>query len=405
LEHNSHNPASMQACVEGRTAALRYAKRGLKVFPLHSVHGGICTCGCANPGCNDRGKHPRTEHGFLDATVDNDIICKWFDRWSTANLAIATGAASRIVVFDIDPRHGGDASWERLKAELGGLPDTWTVRTGAGMHVYYLLPEGISVRSSVGRLGDGIDVKADGGYVVAPPSIHANGTQYRWERGDDTIAEPPAPLPSALLQRLVQVETESRPRADDGEKIPEGMRNDVLYSRGCGMRNSGFSESAIAAALKVDNAEKCNPRLPDDEVEGIAARAARFVPRDIKARRDPGSTATVGVKSAIDLLAAKFAPTRVVVERLMAAGLTLIVGKPKTGKSRLVLAIGTAVALGGYALGGLAVERGKVLYLALEDGEKRVQTRLRELLGRTPCPKDCSSRRSGTRWIRVGWMP
>jgi hypothetical protein len=381
----------MQAPVERRTAALRYARRGLKVFPLHAVQAGLCTCGCADPGCNDRGKHPRTEHGFLDATTDSDTICEWFDRWSSANLAIATGAASGILVIDIDPRHGGDASWERLKAELGDLPDTWTVRTGTGTHVYYRLPEGVSIRSSVGRLGAGIDVKADGGYVVAPPSVHANGAQYGWEGGDETIAQPPALVPPALLQRLVQVETESRPRVDDGEKVPEGTRNTYIFSLGCGMRGGGAPDCAIDAALQAVNAALCDPPLTPQELENITARVKRFKPGDIKAHRDPGNTASTtgpsGVQSARDLLAAELTPPRVVVERLLTEGITLIVGKPKTGKSLLVLGIGTAVTLGGYALGRLTVERGKVLYLALEDGEKRVQTRLRDLLGGNPTPE------------------
>ena len=94
--------------------ALEYASRGWPVFPVHVPAGGGCSCG--NPGCEHVGKHPRTQHGLLDATTDEATIRQWWTDWPDANIGFATGAASGIVVLDIDPRHGGDktlAGWER----------------------------------------------------------------------------------------------------------------------------------------------------------------------------------------------------------------------------------------------------------------------------------------------------
>ena len=148
-----------------RSAALKYAAQGLSVFP-----------------CKPRGKTPLTKHGLKDATCDLDQIKAWWDRWPEANVAIATGAISGTIVLDVDPRHGGDDSLATLEASFGKLPETPTVLTGGGgLHIYFRHP-GIEIPNSAGRVGPGIDVRGDGGYVIAPPSIHASGNEYLWKR-------------------------------------------------------------------------------------------------------------------------------------------------------------------------------------------------------------------------------
>ena len=110
-------------------AALRYITLGWKVFPLHSLRNGACTCG--NPECTSPGKHPRTTHRLKDATTDPEQVHAWWEQWPDANIGIAPGAESGLVVVDVDPRHRGT-----LEA-LGDLPPTLTVRTGGGgWHLY-----------------------------------------------------------------------------------------------------------------------------------------------------------------------------------------------------------------------------------------------------------------------------
>jgi Bifunctional DNA primase/polymerase, N-terminal len=108
-------------------AALVYATRGWPVLPLHSVHNGECTCGAAN--CQSPGKHPRTANGIKDATTDLEQIKQWWTYWPEANIGIATGAASGLLVVDVDPRNGGKESLERLQ-EAHGPFDTYTVSSG-----------------------------------------------------------------------------------------------------------------------------------------------------------------------------------------------------------------------------------------------------------------------------------
>lgn len=170
--------------------AQRYAARGWHVFPLHEARGGTCTC-YLGAACRQPGKHPRTPRGHLNASSDPAQIAEWWRRWPAANIGVACGP-SRIVVVDVDPRNDGDASLSRLEAEHGELPDTPRVVTGGGgAHYIYAAPDVPRVRC--GTIAGGVDVKAEGGYIVAAPSDHASGGHYRWDAGSpDTIAPCPA---------------------------------------------------------------------------------------------------------------------------------------------------------------------------------------------------------------------
>jgi hypothetical protein len=165
------------------TAALEYAARGWLVFPVHTPVNGGCSCG--DPTCDHVGKHPRTEHGFLDATRDVERIRDWWEKkYPSANIGIATGTASGIVVLDVDPRNGGEASLEELEKKIGPLPRTVAVLTGGGgMHFYFKAEE--PLRCTTDALGPGLDFKADGGYVIAPPSVHPSGESYFWEASSE----------------------------------------------------------------------------------------------------------------------------------------------------------------------------------------------------------------------------
>jgi putative DNA primase/helicase len=240
-------------------AALSYAGRGWHVFPLRP-----------------RGKMPATAHGCNDATTDRATIRAWWSRNPDANIGIACGP-SGLVVVDLDKSKGGLDAWADLRKCLGFDDATVMCLTGGdGVHLYYAAPEGVGIRNSAGRLGEGIDVRAEGGYVVAPPSVHPNGTAYAWEVNAHPDDRPIAPLPKSLLPLL----SPTAPTAVGGDGIPEGRRNDTLTSLAGSMRRKGASEAEIVAVLAEINESQCRPPLEYREVARIARSVARYAPAD-----------------------------------------------------------------------------------------------------------------------------
>ena len=140
-------------------AALDYANTGIPVFP-----------------CLPRGKAPAVSRGFLSATANPATIRRY---WTVPerNIGMPTGVSSGIWVLDIDGDEG-EASLRALETRHGAIPKTRSVNTSRGRHVWFAYGEPIP--SSAGRIGPGIDVRGDGGYVIAPPSIHPSGNCYAW---------------------------------------------------------------------------------------------------------------------------------------------------------------------------------------------------------------------------------
>jgi Bifunctional DNA primase/polymerase, N-terminal len=177
--------------IDPAAAALRYAALGWPVLPLHTPdHDGRCSCGRAD--CPKPGKHPRSRHGLRDATADAAQIRAWWATWPNANVGVATG---RLVIVDVDGDHGR-AALATLERAHRPLPPTLTAVTGRGVHLYFRAGAH-RVANSAGRLGAGLDVRGRGGYVVAPPSLHADGHRYRW-----STRRRPAPLPRWLAELL-----------------------------------------------------------------------------------------------------------------------------------------------------------------------------------------------------------
>lgn len=181
-------------------AALKYANRGWRIFPLHSPTPDGCSCG--RP-CSSVGKHPRTPRGFKDAEADTVSAERWWQMWPTANVGIATGEASGLFVVDVDLyKPGADLSLEQLES-LGIAAARLIVETGGGgLHFYFLWPRTGTVPASLGRM-PGVDVKADGGYVVAAPSLHASGGRYVGQPDADPLEDVAlGEAPEELLEAL-----------------------------------------------------------------------------------------------------------------------------------------------------------------------------------------------------------
>lgn len=247
--------------------ALNYAELGYPIFP------------CA-PGR----KQPLTARGFLDATTDASQIEAWWTQYPTANIAIATAG---LIVIDVD---GPENQWlvdqpERMVELMTGAV---AVTPRGGKHYIFRAPTGMNIRSRTGQLAPNVDVRAEGGYILVPPSI-VGGKPYQFARGlelDRPLAELPEP-PAWLLAQLAESAPSSHTLAcvASGEaksnQIPSGQRNATLAQLGGTMRRVGMSRNEISAALIQANQDRCSPPLSQAEVARIAESVARYEPDQI----------------------------------------------------------------------------------------------------------------------------
>jgi hypothetical protein len=198
----------------------------------------------------------------------------------------ATTRGTVAIVIDVDPDHGGDETLADLEGIHGRLPDTVEAIAGSGgRHIYFKHP-GIPIRNSASRLGPGIDVRGDGSYVIAPPSLHRSGSRYAWEVSSHPDDAPLAEVPAWLMKLMVGGRAEGKSQADPvDDDIPEGQGNATLASLAGTMRRRGMSVQEILAALLVVNASRCKPPQPEAEVRRIAESVGRCGPSANQAGR------------------------------------------------------------------------------------------------------------------------
>jgi putative DNA primase/helicase len=240
--------------------ALHYGRSGYPVFPL-------------TPG----GKSPLISredggHGCRDATTSVALIEQWWEKSPNANIGIATGKRSGLLVIDVDPRKSD--TWLASLNELS-LPQTFTVRTWSrGFHIYLAYPRDCGVTIGANLL-PAIDWRGEGGYVVAAGSV-VEGALYEIARN-----APIATAPAALIERIRASRKRGKVTARDNGGhmvIPDGARNDQLFRIGCALRRYGVDLNAILESLRAVNADHCEPQLSDDELRLIAGSAARYAP-------------------------------------------------------------------------------------------------------------------------------
>ena len=254
------------------------------------------------------GKTPTTgatPHGVKDATRDPDVIRAMFRRAGSraTGYGIATGAASGIVVVDVD----GPEAW--AKAKRRGLTSGYVVKTGRaegnGYHLYYVIPPGLKVKSST--IEPGLEIKGDGSYVVGPGSLHPTGSRYTVVKAGE-----PTPAPPGLLEAGSVNPTVNSPRAASGPvavdvagpPILEGTRDNTL-ARVAGRLHDGSRDlEALTGDLMAVNAARCTPPLDGREVAGIAASIYRRTPCK------PAPTVTPRVRADVDYLASVERPIK-----------------------------------------------------------------------------------------------
>ena len=359
------------------THFMRYEALGWSVIPI-----------------NERSKQPHVSwRNYEEKRPTRDQMMTWAKQWPSAGLAVITGTISGVIVIDDDG--GTNAAAE---AFLAKLPPTARVKTSKGFHLYFRLPANTTVPTKV-RFMPGLDVRGEGGYALVPPSIHPDGSVYTWQRQpEDGIAELPAWAVEQIGKSRAAVE------AVRGLGVPvwktalggvrEGSRNDSAASYAGKLLSvlpQDLWEVAGWESLQAWNA-KNNPPLDAAELRTTFESVAK------KEGEKRSKTRPTSFFTAADLDERDMPETGFAVTRLLPEGLSMLVGKPKDGKSTLALQFALAVAsgtapfkqnvgsLGRY--GRFDSVQGSVLYAALEDSEARLKKRLRALKGQMPAPRN-----------------
>ena len=347
-------------------AALKYAKSGLAVFPLEA-----------------QGKKPITANGLKDATTDLDIVRDMWGKYPYANIGMACGAQSggiSAVDVDVDDEIGKDGIeslriWEKKHGEF---PDTARTITGRGGNHILFRSKG-DTKSRVACL-DSIDIRADGGYIVLPPSVHPNGRQYEWECPIDWygIADADESVIDLMNNGVEPDKTFKMPI-----KVPSGERNSTLYKLACSMQARGNSDEAIEKAVFAENNARCDPPLEEDELRKIISSAltqtkgtAIIADSHTTSKK---STPPLQPKTLDEIEAMDLKPPEFLIDNLIPKGVCLLGAPPKLGKSWMALEMALQIADGGYFLKRKCKKAG-VLYLALEDSWYRVIERANKLL-------------------------
>lgn len=300
--------------------ALAYAAGGWPVFPVHypTIDD---ECSCGDPiapadkadrieglkYCGSPAKHPMTSNGFKSATCDEAQVRRWWKQWPSANIGLPTGEQSFIVI-DVDTRHGGDESLAELLRLHGGFDEVISERTGGGgQHLLFAHPGFYVSNNQNGKLGRGIDIRGDGGYIVVAPSRHISGAEYEWVNPPsghmpelpDWLADMIRPKPVAVVAQPVQ----AAPPANAEAYVLAALHGEVEAVRGAveGNRNNQLNESSYklgtfvgAGVLNEGDAEShlfiaaCSNGLGEDEARktirsGLAA--GRKEPRVIPERK------------------------------------------------------------------------------------------------------------------------
>lgn len=240
--------------------ALNYADLGWKVFPLIA---------------NEKTPYlPWSEA----ATTDKEQITRWWTDNPNNNIAVMTGVDSGLVVLDVDNKNGDSGSDTLVDLKVMDTLDTIAVETPSdGLH-FYFKHLGEAVKNSAG-FEPGLDLRGDGGYVVAPPSIF-NGKQYKWAVTNKTLPDLPSWIPTNGKKgksKKTATQTKSKKKkttsvANTSNVIQQGSRNDTLFKYACSCRqkNCEYEEAII---LLVAKNEECTPPLDDDELMSILESA------------------------------------------------------------------------------------------------------------------------------------
>lgn len=355
----------MNSMLEG---ALSYAEEGYHVFP-----------------CRRRSKEPATKNGFKDATTDVATIREWWQREPNYNIGIRTGPGSGVWVLDVDVKDDVDG-YDSLAKYRHDIPwNSPRVRTpSGGEHLWFEYDESAEgLRNSVKSI-PGLDVRTEGGYVLAPGSVLDDG-EYEWANA----SREPVAAPDSLL-RALSAGTRQRGAVDFGKPIPEGQRNAELTRIAGNLTRSGMSATSARECLHIINKNQCQPPLPAHEVDDITLYKNNQVSSS-SSLGSSGDSDTPTIRMMRDMRRPT-GPRPYIVDGVLFRGFpAAIYGDGGTAKSTLVMHLAQSVALG-VDWFGFDTAKTQVLYLDFELDEDEQARRAYEIaqgMGYDEVPEGC----------------
>lgn len=309
-------------------AALEYAQNGYSIFP-----------------CRPRSKTPLVKAWQDNASNDEVQIRQWWEKWPEANIGLPTGPINNLFVLDTDSPEAFKEAGERgyipttktydSEGLKGQVTDACIVQTGRGYQVYFTWTDGI--RNSTGDLGENLDVRGDGGFVVGVGSIHESGSVYEYASSRRKATAAPECLLKALREGARQFGS-----VDFGKPIPQGQRNAELTRIAGKLTSIGLDAASTRATLHIINRNQCDPPLEAHEVDGITLYENQQVSSSPK-RNDSDDTRTTGVTMS-DVESEEV--TWLWDRRIPYGKLTLLEGDPDFGKSLITVDLAARVSRG-----------------------------------------------------------
>jgi hypothetical protein len=334
---------------EIRTAALSYEHLGLSVIPVEP-----------------RGKRPLVEwQEYQSRRATQAEIKGWWAKWPKANVGVVTGEISGLVVVDVDSADAAHLLHEQVpELDFRSIPRS---RTGKGWQLFFNHP-GVKVENRT-AIFSGLDFRGDGGYVVAPPSVHPNGKTYVWK----FLHTPFSPLPEKLFELIKAPAVDpSHPTVDTSaiwEGISEGERDTQIFKYACRCRALGYPENE-AMILVMEAATRCTPPFPETEARLKLKQAYRYPEGHAKVSQPPlqngQSDFWPDLSPAKVLLEQEDKTSWLWLNAIPEGAISMIAGQPRSGKSTLALNLCLAMARGNEFLNRLT-NRSRVAYISIDN--------------------------------------
>lgn len=365
-----------------------YLRLGWQPIPVYYAVNDICSCRLG-AACQAKGKHP-IPPGWQKDAIDEDELERYWLQNEHYNIGLVTGQRTNLVVLDIDVKHNGYESLSDLETKHGALPKTITANTGGGgKHFFFQYPAGMLIPNK-GNLCPGLDIRGEGGQVVAMPSYHNDSkNRYTWAKGltpSDIVA---APMPEWLIGLIQDQESVWVSSIQTGEETANtyygGTRNNSLFRMGCRLRViKDLNPEELGRMLHDLNQSKCQPPLDKGEVDLIIGSVLRKEAKHVVVKKNeegkkPRNILTLSLST---LWSNEEEPTiDYVIPNLLAEGEVCLLASPtEAGKSILAMSLSLSVATGSPAWGGgTACPKGRVMYCTEELDTRTIKSRLRKL--------------------------